>query len=263
MFNVVLPYSNKDFYIAKLSFLQIFEISRLLDNNDDVGIITYLVNHFDISNLCIIDKFFVLLKARELYIDETLSLTIEDANLKLPLESLTSKLYDIGNYEQIIAHNNIKVTIDVPLNFIIPGKLSVYDHIIKQIQIDDIIINFNGLTDKEQHQILTSLPSSMFKYLKSFVNNTEIKVVLYKGKASLNMKELSINFLTTDTFFLIKSLYSDYTLHSCREILFHLAKRLSSDTLLNSPMSDIKFYLNEIDKENNKSGNSGNINGIV
>jgi len=263
MFNVILPYSNSDFNIVKLSFLQIFEISRLVNINDDVGIITYLENHFGISNLCVIDKFFVLLKARELYIDEILSLVIEDNNLKLPLNSFTAKLYDIDSYEQIIVHDNIKLKIDVPLNFILPGKLSVYDHIIKQIQIDDTTINFNELTSKDQHYTLTSLPSSMFKHLKSFASSTNMAVTLYKGKSTLNMKELSVNFLSTDPFFLIKSLYSDYTLHSCREILFHLSKRISSDTLLSSPMSDIKFYLEEYSTEKNKSVSSGNINELV
>jgi len=263
MFSVVLPYANKDFNIVKIYFSQIFEISRLIDNNDDVGFITYIEDHFGISSLCVIDKFFVLLKARELYIDETLSLVVENNNLKLPLKSLSDKLYDIGNYEQVIVDNNIKIKIDVPHNFLFSGNLSLYDNIIKQIQIDSTIINFNELKRGDQHHVLTSLPSSVFKHLKAFVNNINVEVILYEGKSSINIKRLSVNFLTMDPFLLIKSLYSDYSLHSCREILFYLSKRISSSTLLNSPMTDIKFYLEESSKENNKSGNSGNINDIV
>ena len=233
-----------------------FDISRLLYEEDTESALLYLETFFGICNFNVIDKFYVLLKARELYSDDTISINANESSVKIRVSRMLDQLYDIKNFEQTINHEGIQITLDIPAAFI-TSKKQVYDHIIKKIQIDDTVISFDNITNTERDYILASLPTSFFKLMHDFLDTIDIEVELYEGKESLKIGSITVNFLEQDPAILLLSIYSEYTLSSCREIMFYLSKKISDTLLLQSTMSDIKFYMEEYNKEKKQSGNSG------
>ena len=255
MFLTTLPYSKQRFNIKKITFAEMFDVSRLLYEEDTESTLLYLETFFGICNLNVVDKFYVLLKARELYSDDTISINANEASVKLRVSRMLDQLYDIRNFERTIKHENIQITLDIPMVFI-TSKKQVYDHIIKKIQIDDIVINFDTITSIERDYILASLPISLFKLMQDFLDTIDIEVELYEGKESLKIGSITVNFLEQDPVILLLSIYSEYTLSSCREIMYYLSKKISDTLLLQSTMSDIKFYMEEYNKEKKQPGNS-------
>lgn len=262
MFIVDLPYSKKTFSIKVLVFEHVLAIARLLYDKNSIGAVNFLIETLEIQELNILDKFFVLLKARELFINEHLSLSSQKGNVNVGIQSILNTLFDLPNFNRVIKSGNIIVELDLPKNFVTsPSDLFVSS--IQTLTIDDVKLDFKSLSKSEQDIVLKELPSSLFNAIKTYTYNTNAIIAIFKGKESLGLSDISLNFFTQDPFIFVKSIYEEYTLHACREILFYLGKRLSTEFLLKCTPADIQFYMSEYTSEIKNNKSSGNLNQII
>ena len=262
MLITALPYSKKRFKIKKLTFEQILDISHLIQDGSCIDIVNYLEDFFCLGELSVIDKFYVLLRARELFIDHTITLVASDnSTVKINIASLLDELNKVTDFQQEIIVDNICLLLDAPSEFIINDEVVVhdlYDSIINSITIDTISINYKKLSPQERVLVLEALPPGVYTKIKTYIKNTSAEMVLFKGKKELGIHPIIVDFFSDTPSSLLKSLYCDYNVHACRDIVTYLSPKIGSSILLKSTIRDITAYIQEISTQRN-SGTGSNI----
>lgn len=258
MFKITLPYCNKEFVIPIITFRDIFNLSRLYYDNNLDGVAEYLDKAFNIKGLSIVDKLFVIIKAREYYINDTINLNIGDRSVNVKVSLFLESINDIKcKNTKIDLGNNQQIELDIPYRFITDNSiLTIYDNIIKTITIGDNTIDLTKQNPQLTQQLLELLPPLAISHLTNFIKDkSHIVEILHNKKDD----PISINFITSQPFSFAKILLGDYDLNSCRDILFFLSKRMNSETVLNSPIIDISFYITQYQTElkENPSSNTG------
>jgi len=260
MISINLPYSGNRFKIKKITFEQIVDISRIILDGTDSDVVEYLETFFGIEDLTVVDKFYVLVKARELFISETVSLAAGDGNpAKVNLSILLDKITDIPQYSTTINVDGIVFELDIPHKFTYStNKADIYDNIIRCIKLGDTSINFIHLSKDQKNNMLENLSPRFFKDIKKYTEALKLTLVLFEGKKKLSLEPIIVDFLSNDPVYLIKALYSDFDIQSCREIIFHLSQKIGETILFKSTMTDITMYINEVStqSERSKGGNS-------
>ena len=259
MFIVTLPYSKKEFVIPVITFKDLLELSRLVYDNNTEGLVRTIDTIFNLDGLSIIDKFFVIVKTRQYYISESVNLNLGSKSVSVNVSNFTNNLYGIESKHKIINLGDQQIEIDIPYKFITDNRLdNIYENIIKSITIGNNTIDLSNCTSTNIQSLLEILPPSVITHLKKFITCSSHNIEIFSTRDN-NQDNLYINFVTSQPYDFITLLLGDYDLISCREILFFLSKRMNSETVLNSPVSDVVFYLKQYQdeiKRNNDSGNS-------
>ena len=155
------------------------------------------------------------------------------------------KCFDgINCVEKTVTDGLLSITFTLPKTLIKDSNDDTFIETIKTIDIQNNVICFDTLPKSDQLSIVSKLPSSTFKLVREFYKSIQWEYVLFESPKR-NIR-ISIDFLTSEPYELIKNLYSIYDLHYCREILLYLSKRINSDVLYKSTMSDIEYYVGEI-----------------
>jgi hypothetical protein len=256
MFIVNLPYSKEEFAIPVVTFKDIFTLSRLKYDNNTAGYIAMLNNIFKFKHLSVIDKFFILLKVRQFFISETITLNNNGKSVGVSVANFTNNLFDIENKRQVITNNNISIELDVPVKFLTEPKMSsMYENILHSVSIGNQKLDLSACSSKDKQELFEVLPPTLMTHFKKFIEDASHNVVLFTSTDNM-----SVNFVSSQPYEFISLLFSDYDLLSCKEILFALSKRMNSETILNSTISDITTYTslyNDEIKQQNASGNMG------
>lgn len=257
MFSVVLPHSKRVISLPVITFKHVIDIARLQYAENTVGLIDYIEKELNLSSLNCVDKLYVVLKVRELFFDEEITLSTKTGNISIPVYRLISSLESIDDYTHTIIIDNIKICLDVPHVLVSSNTiLADIQSIIKTIEVGEMSVNFSQLDKLSQDKILSTLPSSVFAEIKRYLISNTMAVTLFEGSSSLP-EPIKINLFTCDVFNFIKYVLSEYTIDNCREIIYHISKKIDTTMLINSTMLDIKFYLKEYTAEN-KPDNTGN-----
>jgi hypothetical protein len=244
MFTIHLPIAKKPFTVKPFLFNNVIDIARLSYENDDESMFKYLIEHFEIKSLCIVDKFFVLLKARQLWLSEKVRIRDNDGYIDLNMSNLFKCFDGINRVEKTVTDGLLSITFTLPSTLIRNSNDDTFIETIKTIDIQNNVICFDTLPKSDQLSVVSKLPPSTFKLVREFYKSIQWEYVLFESPKR-NIR-ISIDFLTSEPYELIKNLYSIYDLHYCREILLYLSKRISSDILYKSTMSDIEYYVDEI-----------------
>lgn len=258
MISITLPYSKKIHKVKKIAFEQVMDISYILSDGKDSDLIDYLEAFFNIESLSVVDKFYIILKAREMFINDTISVTAgNNTHTKINLSILLDNLTDLPNFATTIDCNGITFDLDIPNKFVIGNNnLEYCDNVIKSIKIRDIEVKYNLLPDNEKNNILEQLPPSIFRYIKEYLRSLDLTLVLFNGRQSLNLDPIVVNFISQDPVLIIKALYSEYDVNACRDIVFYLSQKIGESILLRSTMLDITGFINEISSRNQQSRGS-------
>lgn len=258
MFIETLPYSKQLFTIPVITFKDIFELSRLVYDKNQQGIVNYINRIFNIENLNIIDKFFVIIKARQFYINETVSLNLSDKPVSLNVSNFANCLYDIETKHTVIDLVDKQIEIDLPFEFITNSNFNeICEKIIKKVTIGVHNITLTGCKSDNIQSLLELFPPSAMTQIKKFIICPSHNIEIFSSKVNQN-DSISLNFLTSQPYDMILSLLGEYDLISCREILFALSKRINSETILNSPVCDITSYMSQYQDEIKRDNDSGN-----
>lgn len=247
MFVYSLPYSKEKFSIKPFLFKDQLDVSRLIYESNNEGLSRYLVDFFEIDKLNIIDKLFVLMKSRQLFVNDSLTLNVNDKSVNINLSVLLDPLFTIKNSNKILAYKNLFVEFDYPSIFTSDSQEDALSVVIKSMKIDSEIINFEALTIKDRETIISNLPADFIKIIRDYFNETSSSVTLYNGKKGL-IDKIEVDFFTTEPFYIVKNLYSGYPLNYCRDVIRYLSSKMDSSIIMSSTPSDIKYYLEEYNK---------------
>jgi hypothetical protein len=243
MFEEILPYSKKSITIRPLYFKDAMNLSRFIHEENYKGLARFVDDFFNIHDLHIIDKIFVCLTARKLFIDDKIKLKGK-SNIDIQIQLLINKLR-CEPTERVFEQNGLKIVCDVP------NKL-YFDDItlesIKSITALNSTINFRDLDIESQNQILSKLPPSIIKCVHEFIRESNSTVVVFPGRPSLELSEISINLLSQDPLTFIGLIFSDYTLNYFRETIVILGKSIGVGMLEYSTLADTIFYLEEMQR---------------
>lgn len=257
MFIYDLPYCGDKFSVKPYLFKNHLDVARLIYEDNDEGISNYLVDFFDIRKLNILDKFFVIVKAVELFIDEKISLNIQQGELNIPIKIILDELYQDKEYRKTYTVDNFTIVLDLPVHLSHKPTGDVFISTIQSISIDDTVIDFTDLSEDDKTRILSLLPTRIFNILREYTESIQLNIeFLNEITSKKNINKIAINFLSNDPFLFVKNLLSKYQLYSCREILYHLSKKIESNIIYNSTLSDIDFFITESSKDrDNQDGN--------
>jgi hypothetical protein len=256
---VKLPHSGEFIKIPPVTFEHSFNIARLIYDNNNEGLINYIEDILNIRGLNSVDKLFVILKAREFFLGDELSVSSSRSQIIIPVYRLVEALTSVDDYSKVIIVDGIRIVVDTPMDIMITNSIvSDIQTIIKTIEVEGEKICFSKLDKESQDRIVSALPSSVFKEIKKYLINESKHVVLFEGTQTMKEK-IALNLFTSDIFNFIKLLFYEYNIDACREIIFHLSKRLSADVLFRSTLIDIKFYLRELTNENKVADTSNSI----
>lgn len=254
---VTLPHSGERIKIPIITFEHVMTVSRLIYDNNDEGLVEYIEDILNLKGLNSVDKLFVILKAREFFIGDELTLSSSSSQVAIPVYRLIEALTSVDSYSKLIVVGDIKIVVDTPMDMIVNKSIvSDIQTVIKTIEVDGQVIHFSKLDESAKDKILSLLPPSVFSEIKNYLMNDIKPIILFDGTQSLKEK-IALNLFTADVFNFTKLLFSDYNIDSYREIIFHLSRRISADTLFKSTLLDVKFYLKELSNEN-KSNDTSN-----
>lgn len=248
MFIYDLPYSREKFSIRPFLFSNQLDVSRLIYESNNEGLSKYFVDFFDIDKLNIVDKLFVLMKSRQLFVNDSLTLNVNDKSVNINLSVLLDPLFSIKNNNKILAYKNLFVEFDYPSSFACRTEEDAISIVIKSMKIESEFINFSTLSTKEKETIISSLPADFIKIIRDYFNETNSSIILYSGKKGL-IDKIEVDFFTTEPFYVVKNLYSGYPLSYCRDVIRYLSTKMDSSVIMSSTPSDIKYYLEEYNRE--------------
>ena len=255
---LILPYSGKRFNIPEITFKDIFKLARAYDIDDDVQAVSYLCKLYNIEHLNCIDKFFIICKVCEFHITHTLHMSGDGgASVDLDLKTLLNNLYDVASQFKKCNVDGIEINMDIPKCFFTQDNKDLFTAVIDSIIVEDVEICFHELTDEDKSSVMASLPAAVFNTIKKYLSELDLTVTVFDGYEKRGISKIDINFLGFDPLYLIRSLYSEFPLITCREVIYYLSRKINSETLLNSTPVDIKFYLEEHGRENKENSNNG------
>lgn len=257
MFKYNLPYSGEEIVMPVVTFRDVFWFARLIYENNIKGFSDFFDELFNSKKLNVIDKLFLALKARELFINDNISFNIKGETYSFMTSMLVDSLTDIEKKECKLVEGDFTITFEPPsslyctLNY---GDL--LSSTIHTITVDDITVNFRELNSEQQHIILTSLPPKILTGIKEYIAVESAPITIYNGIVG-KIDPIQLNVFSNDILNFIKLIFSDYDLNTCRETIFYLSKHVSAETLMTSTCNDINFYIDEAAKVN-KSNSGGN-----
>ncbi len=119
---IVLP-SGKKVRIRELKNQEYLTIVKFCSNQDMVGLAKFFDDTFIDSDLNIIERFYLLLYMRMLFIEPDITLTIDKREVKIDIATMLNKIEaSYIDLERTVTENGIEITLDLP-------KLSFFENI--------------------------------------------------------------------------------------------------------------------------------------
>jgi energy-converting hydrogenase Eha subunit F len=268
VFNIELDLpSGKKIRIPELCNRDYLVIIKFCENKDYYGLDNIFNKLFFTTDLDIIDRFFILIYVRMVFVGGELSLTSsKDINVKMKLGNILDNL--IANYadrERQITHNNIHVCVGIPVGSYFNTIDQLYISAIKSVQLisDDrsVKVDFSTLTNEEKEEVLSQLPSEIFVKLQTYITeltNSVIDITLIEQNDAIGLTEAKVSILGNSIMYFICTIYS-YDLIAFYETLYHYNHFVSngSGDFFELTFNEVTLMLNmhaeRIKKENEEA----------
>lgn len=251
MFEEILPVSKKRKYIKPMYFRDSMHLARFIHEDNDAGLGEYLDSFFDMRDLHIIDKLFICLTARKLFVDDKIRLkgtSDIDIQVQVIINNLKSK-----DEEKEYDINGLKLTCDIPNRF---SFIDISSECIKYVSVLDTAIDLRNIDDESRDMVISKLPSGALKVVHDYIRKLSPIYKLLDARPKIGLDEMSINLLTTDPLEFAKLMFSDYSLAYFRESIVMLGQTIGTGMLDYSTLADVRFYLDEISRDNSSGKTS-------
>lgn len=264
MFDIELDLpSGKKIRIPELKNKDYLSIIKFCENKDYAGLNNIFSKLFFTPDLDIIDRFFILVYARMVFVSDELGLTSKkDVNIKIRLSTILDTL--IVNYsseEKLIKCNDLEVAVCIPIGSYFDSVDDLYVSTIRYIKLNSDKIDFSTLEYKDKEEILNRLPSPVFLEIQSYIkalSDRVLDITLIEQNDDLGLDEAKISILGNGVMHFICSIYS-YDLFSFYETLYNYNHFVSNgggdfwDLTFNEIMLMIKMHAERIKKENDEA----------
>jgi hypothetical protein len=174
------PVLKKSFKIKELTFGQFRDLNKYILSNNNIFIESFfdeiLTNNLEqkdlLKQLCNYDKFCILVLLRTVNISPELEIFEKNKNFKVPLKDFLNKCLNFTHdTTKNIEHDNIKIKLELPASFVINNLLDLTDMVVKRVEIDNSILNFNEIESELKKEIIETLPANIIFDIKKFYEN--------------------------------------------------------------------------------------------
>lgn len=265
---VQLP-SGKSIRIAELKNKDYLIILKYCENLDLEGLNDIFNSLFfskDLS-LDIIDKFYILLTVRMIFIDPDLTFADEKSNsIKFNISNILDKIDHFeNNFERTISIQNFTITLGLPDIIYFKDVSDIYNSTIKTIIFNNKVINFNTLSVEEKEQVLTYIPNAVFSHINKHIIRITQQLqdfILIDKNEQFNIDEVNTNIISNEFMGFILSIFSTglknffellYAFSSKIQIsgpTFYELSPLDTRVIINIYNKDITDQNNELQKQN-------------
>lgn len=235
----------------KITFSDIKELSELITKGYENQFIDY-INSFEGDNT--FQKFENILKCWNMDVSPTVNFTFDEKPVKIQLSYIISQLFDISD-DIIIEDEDLKIVIGLPNLFQKDDYISVYN-IIKYVSISGISINLINLSIEEKNQVIDNLPPLIYNKIYNKIIGEKSKIF---STDNIVLKNFKLNFLSSDVYFFLRGLFSNFNEYYFKDVLFLLSKRIDGEILLKSTPLEIEYYIEKYSKEMDNQNENLNI----
>lgn len=244
--------------IKELKNKDYFTILKFCENRDLEGLNELFSDLFfkdESSSLDIIDKFYLLLAVRMLFIDPDITFSDSAGSpIKFSINNILEKIDLIEkDLDLQVSEGDFSLTLGLPDKLYFRSLSDIYSSVIKTIKFNDNNIVFSKLNDTEREEILTNLPNSLFKpinkYITQLSNELQNFVIIEKNE-KFNIEEINTNIISNEFMGFVMSLFST-GLKNFLELIYIFGNRIgmSTEAFFNLTPLDTKVLINIYNKD--------------
>jgi len=166
---VVLP-SGRKVRVEELKNRDYLDIVKFCSNQDMVGLAKFFDDRFINSDLNIIERFYLLLYIRMLFIEPDITLNVDKRDIKIDIATMLNKIeQSYIDLERTVVEGGIEVTLDLPKVSYFETMDDLYLSTITSIKVGNEVIDFSTITEEECVEIIDNLPATIFKHFQTFI----------------------------------------------------------------------------------------------
>jgi hypothetical protein len=264
-FPLILPSGNK-VRVPEITNQDVYALMKFCVFNDIEGFEKYvnnvIFNH--LPSLSIIDKFYILLFLRVIYLGEEITFSLKESftdKLNVSLNVILEKFEQLTlPPNELVVVDNFSIELGMPTQLYFNTIDELYFSLLRSVTFDNVKIDFDSITEKEKQKIYELLPSKFIQELQRFYTsliNTLGNLVVFEENKTFNVDEISVNFLSNQPCFFVKQLYSQ-DINSFLEFMYQFVNKVggSFNDFLKLSINDCKiifnFYVDEVKKQNDE-----------
>ena len=249
--------SGKTVRVAELKNKDYFTILKFCENEDLEGLCSFFNSCFfdRLPSLDIIDKFYILLLVRMMYIDPELLLQGENKEtVNFSIQNIIDNI-DLAEFDFTKVYRGDKYVLELglPDSLYFDSLNDVFLSIIKKIQIADKEINFSNLEEQEREEVLNYIPNSIFSILKKHtetISSDLSNFIVIDSNDEFGIKGINLDIISNGVISFLMSIFST-GLTSFFEMMYIFTGKLkftAHDFLELTPL-DSRVILNIYKKE--------------
>jgi hypothetical protein len=264
-FPLILP-SGKKVRVPEITNQDVYALMKFCVFNDIEGfekyVNTVIFNYLPL--LSIIDKFYILLFLRVIYLGEEITFSLKESftdKLNVSLNVILEKFEQLNlPPNELVVVDNFSIELGMPTQLYFNTIDELYFSLLRSVTFDNVKIDFDSITENEKQKIYELLPSKFIQELQRFYTsliNTLGNLVVFEENKTFNVDEISVNFLSNQPCFFIKQLYSQ-DINSFLEFMYQFVNKVggSFNDFLKLSINDCKiifnFYVDEVKKQNDE-----------
>jgi hypothetical protein len=254
---VQLP-SGKHIRVEELKNKDYLTILKYCENTDTEGLndlFNDLIFKGDLKSLDIIDKFYVLLIVRMIFIDPDLIFAdVNNNNIKFSISNILEKIDHFQNdYNKTINVQDFTIELGLPNLIYFNDVNDIYISTIKSIRLKDKLINFAELDNTEKELILSYLPNTLFTHINNYITQVSKQLqdfVIVEQNQQFNIAEINTNIISNGFMSFILNIFST-GLKSFLEMLYIFANKINIEGVTYYELSplDSKVLINIYNKD--------------
>ena len=254
--------SGKYIRLAELKNRDYQTILKYCENSDLEGLNDFFDSLLDVEykSLDIIDKFYILLTLRMIFIEPDLSFTDDsDRVIKFNISNILEKIDHFQNdFERVINIQNFTVELGLPNLIYFRDINDIYISTIKSIKLNNNTLNFSTLSLEQKEEVLAYIPNIFFKHINTYISQISKQLqsfVLIERNTSFNINEINTDIISNEFMGFILSIFTT-GLKSFFDMMYVFTTKLNIDgsTFLNLTPLDSRVLLNihnkDIDDQN-------------
>jgi hypothetical protein len=217
---------------------------KYCENADYEGFNNTINEYLNIpNNLDILDRFYLLVYYRMIFVDDNIHLNIKDRALNLNLDIILNKINNIyDDFVEVITVNDISLTVGLPTTLYFTNIDDIYNNIIKSINYKDTFTDFSLLSNKEKEFVMSYLPAKVFYSLKQYIlklSNLLTDFILIDEVEEFDIKQHKIDIISNGVVTFLSSIYSTNLLYYY-ELVYSYLTNISSDIDFYNGLSPIE-----------------------
>lgn len=201
--------------ITELKNRDYFTILKFCENEDYEGLDDFFKKTIfkDLQELSILDKFYLLLFLRMLFIGSDITFQDKEKRLvKFDLDNILEKinLYDT-DFVKVYSFDKFQIELGLPNLIYFKDINDIYTSIIKKVFINDKCIPFSTLSSNEKEDILANIPNQVFATLQAYVYDLSRNLsnfIIVEKNEDFNIEEINLNILSNGIISFILGIYS-------------------------------------------------------